>query len=38
MYGHLRKVQTPEEKAKADADLPTLPASGPTKDVEEEQP
>ncbi len=37
MYGHLRKVQTPEEKAKADADLPTLPASGPTKDVEDEQ-
>ena len=38
MYGHLRKVQTPEEKAKADAELPTIPASGPTKDVEDEQP
>jgi len=36
MYGHLRKVQTPEEKAKADAELPTLPASGQAKDVEEE--
>src|SRR5580765_8645206 len=27
MYGHLRKVQTHEEKAKADAELPTIPAS-----------
>jgi hypothetical protein len=36
MYGHLRKVQTPAEKAKADSELPTLPASGAPRNVDEE--
>jgi hypothetical protein len=36
MYGHLRKVQTPAEKAKEDSLLPTVPGSGPTKDVDDE--
>ena len=35
MYGHLRKVQTPAEKAKEDAELPTS-ANGPVKNVEDE--
>jgi hypothetical protein len=35
MYGHLRKVQTPAEKAKEDAELPTN-ANGPVKNVEDE--
>jgi hypothetical protein len=38
MYGHLRKVQTPEEKAREDSTLPTVPGTGPTRNVEEEQP
>jgi hypothetical protein len=37
MYGHLRKVQTPAEKAKADAELPTLPSNGVPRNVDEEQ-
>ncbi len=37
MYGHLRKVETPGEKAEEDSALPTLP-TGPSKDVEEEAP
>jgi hypothetical protein len=36
MYGHLRKVQTPAEKAKEDSTLPTVPGSGPTRNVEDE--
>ena len=36
MYGHLRKVQTPEEKAKEDSTLPTAPANGPTRNLDEE--
>jgi hypothetical protein len=36
MYGHLRKVQTPEEKAKEDSALPTVPSNGPTRNLDEE--
>jgi hypothetical protein len=36
MYGHLRKVQTPEEKAKEDSTLPTAPSNGPTRNLDEE--
>jgi len=36
MYGHLRKVQTPEEKAKEDSTLPTQPSNGPAKSLDEE--
>jgi len=36
MCGHLRKVQTPEEKAKEDSTLPTAPSNGPTRNLDEE--
>jgi hypothetical protein len=36
MYGHLRKVETPGEKAKEDSTLPTAPSNGPTRNLDEE--
>jgi hypothetical protein len=37
MYGHLRKVQTPEEKAQEDSTLPNAPSDAPVKNLEEEE-
>ena len=37
MYGHLRKVETPGEKAQEDSTLPTAPSDAPAKNPEEEE-